>query len=162
MEQIEITVRVKESLENVVTKLKKEEFVIIRKSEINDLYMSQLVDKLKSDNIQYILSNSVLLRYLNIEGEEIKKITYKNKKYDKNNNLLSEQKISIDCKDLETAKKLFECLKFEELIRVKYQVIVLKKDNMELALQLVENLGLLLEYEDTNDYRGMSNTEMKE
>ena len=161
MEQIEITVRVKESLENTISKLEKNGFISIRKSEINDIYMSQLVEELNLNNIQYILSNSVLLRYLNIDGKEIKRITYKDKKYDSDNNLLSEQKTSIDCTDLETAKKLFECLKFKELIRVKYKVIVMKKDNIEFALQLVENLGLLLEYEDSNDYKEMKNTEIK-
>ena len=160
MEQIEVTVRVKEDLKDVIEKLEKKNFILIRKSQIDDLYMSQLVDKLNNDNIQYVLSNSVLLRYLNQDGKEIKKITYKNKKYDSNNNLLSEKKVSIDCKDLETAKELFECLKFSELIRVRYKVFVMKKDNIELAFQLVDNLGLLLEYEDTNDYEGKSDIEI--
>lgn len=161
MEQIEVTVRVKESLEDVIEKLDKKGFVLIRKSKVNDLYMSQLVDKLNNDNIQQILSNSVVLRYLNQDGKEIKKITYKNKKYDNNNNLLSEQKVNLDCTDLETAKKLFECLNFSKLIRVKYKVFVMKRNNIEFAIQLVDNLGLLLEYENTNDYVGKSDIEIE-
>ena len=148
-------------MKDVIEKLEEKNFILIRKSQIDDLYMSQLVDKLNNDNIQYVLSNSVLLRYLNQDGKEIKKITYKNKKYDNNNNLLSEKKVSIDCKDLETAKELFECLKFRELIRVRYKVFVMKKDNKEFAFQLVDNLGLLLEYEDTNDYAGKSDIEIE-
>ncbi len=162
MEQIEVTIRVQESLENAIKKLEEKGFKLIRRSQINDLYMSQLVDKLNSSNIQNILSKSVLLRYLNQDGKEIKKITYKNKKYDNNNDLLSEQKVSIDCEDLETAKKLFECLEFKELIRVKYQIFVMKRNNMEFAFQLVENLGLLLEYENSNDYTGKTDIEIKE
>ncbi len=161
MEQIEITVRVKESLEDAIEKLEKAGFILIRKSKVDDVYMSQLVDKLNNDNIQYILSNSVLLRYLNQDGEEIKKITYKNKKFDKNNNLLSEKKVSIDCQDLEKARELFECLNFRELIRVRYKVFAMKKDNIEFAFQLVDNLGLLLEYENTNDYAGKSDIEIE-
>ena len=161
MEQIEVTVRVKESLEDVMEKLENVGFILIRKSQVDDLYMSQIADKLNNDNIQYILSKSVLLRYLNQDGKEIKKITYKNKKYDSSNNLLSEQKISIDCKDLEKAKELFECLEFKELIRVRYKVFVMKKDDIEFAFQIVDNLGLLLEYENTNDYAGKSDIEIE-
>lgn len=77
MEQIEVTVRVKENLEKAMEKLTQNGFILIRKSQVDDLYMSQLVN---NNNIQYILSNSVLLRYLNQDGEEIRKITYKDKK----------------------------------------------------------------------------------
>ncbi len=158
MEQIEITVRVKESLESAKNKLKKQGFKLIRESVIDDIYMTQLLSGLKKDNIQYVLSNSVLLRYLNENGKEIKKITYKNKKYD-NGNVISEQKINLNCDDLETAKKLFEALKFEELVEVKYNVIVMKKGDIEFAFQNVENLGLLLEYENNNDF---SNSNLEE
>lgn len=161
MEQIEVTVRVKESLQDAIEKLEKAGFILIRESQVDDLYMSQLVNKLNNDNIQYILSKSLLLRYLNQNGEEIKKITYKNKKFDKNNNLLSEKKVSIDCQNLEKARELFECLNFRELIRVRYKVFVMKKDNIEFAFQLVDNLGLLLEYENANDYAGKSDIEIE-
>ena len=161
MEQIEVTVRVKESLKDAIEKLEKAGFILIRKSQVDDLYMSQLVNKLNNDNIQYILSKSLLLRYLNQNGEEMKKITYKNKKFDKNNHLLSENKVSIDCQNIEKARELFECLNFRELIRVRYKVFVMKKDNIEFAFQLVDNLGLLLEYENANDYAGKSDIEIE-
>ena len=44
--------------------------------------------------------------------------------------LISERKVNVDCSDLESAQKLFECLKFEKLVEVKYHVIVLEKDGM--------------------------------
>lgn len=161
MKQIEITVRVKEKLDEVINKLEKQSFKKIRESDIHDIYMTQIKNELKKDNIRYILSNCVLLRSFTVDGEKIKKITYKNKEYD-NKKLISEKKVNVDCNDLESAQKLFECLKFEKLVEVKYHVIVLEKDGVEFAFQDVENLGLLMEYESLIDFENKSIDDIKE
>ena len=160
MKQIEITVRVKEELNEVINKLEKQGFKKIRESDIDDIYMTQMKSKLKKDNIRYILSNCVLLRSLIVNGERIKKITYKNKEYD-NGKLISEEKVNVDCNDLESAKKLFQCLKFEKLVEVKYHIIVLEKDGIEFAFQDVEDLGLLMEYESLVDFENKTIDDIK-
>ena len=71
-------------------------------------------------------------------------------------NVISEQNLNLDIQDLEKAKKIFECLGFNELVEVKYHVTVYEKNGMELAFQIVENLGTLIEYENTNDFEGKS------
>jgi predicted adenylyl cyclase CyaB len=160
MKQVEITVRVLESLNEAIEKLKGQGFYEIRESVIIDIYMSQLYNEIKVDNLKEILSNSVLLRTVIVEGKEIKLITYKNKIYD-NETVISEEKISIDCDDLGKAQKLFECLKFKEIVTVKYDLIVLKKDDIELAFQDVENLGLFVEFENDNDFESVSINDIK-
>ena len=155
MRQIEITVRVQEELEEAINKLEKQGFKKIRESYINDIYMTQLKNELKKDNIKYILSNCVLLRSYTVNDEIVRKITYKNKQYD-NEKIISEKKINVECNDLISAQKLFECLKFEELVEVKYHVIVLEKNGVEFAFQDVENLGLLMEYENEIDFENKS------
>ena len=42
-------------------------------------------------------------------------------------NVISEQNLNLDIQDLEKAKKIFECLGFNELVEVKYHVTVYKK-----------------------------------
>ena len=69
-------------------------------------------------------------------------------------NVISEQKISIDIQDIEKAKKIFECLGFKELVKVKYHVIVYANDGIEFAFQIVENLGTLIEFENESDFEG--------
>lgn len=160
MKQIEITVRIKEKLNEVINKLEKQGFKKIRESDIDDIYMTQIKNELKKDNIKYILSNCVLLRTLTVNGEKIKKITYKNKEYD-NGKLISEKKVNVDCNDLESAQKLFECLKFEKLVELKYHVVVLEKDGVEFAFQDVENLGLLMEYESLIDFENKTIDDIK-
>lgn len=156
MRQIEITVRVKEPLDKAIIKLEKLGFKNIRESNVDDVYMTQLKDKLNKENIQYILSNSVLLRYLNVNGKEFKKISYKNKVYD-NGNVISEKKVNVECNSLESAKQLFECLNFEELVEVKYNVLVMEKNGIELAFQYGDDIGVLIEYENKNDFSNKTN-----
>lgn len=160
MRQIEITIRVKEPLDKAIIKLEKLGFKNIRESNVYDVYMTQLKDKLNKENIQYILSNSVLLRYLNVNGKEFKKISYKNKVYD-NGNIISEKKISVECNSLESAKQLFECLNFEELVEVKYNVLVMEKNGIELAFQYGDDIGVLIEYENKNDFSNKTNEEIR-
>ena len=160
MRQIEITVRVKEPLDKAIIKLEKLGFKNIRESNVDDVYMTQLKDKLNKENIQYILSNSVLLRYLNVNGKEFKKISYKNKVYD-NGNVISEKKVNVECNSLESAKQLFECLNFEELVEVKYNVLVMEKNGIELAFQYGDDIGVLIEYENKNDFSNKINEENK-
>ena len=144
MKQIEITTRVMEPLDTVIQKLQNQGFQIIRKSRVEDEYLTMQKDQIKKENILQILSTCVLLRYLNANGKIMKKITYKHKIY-QNDIVMTEEKINVDCGDLESAKKLFNALNFQVLVKVSYDVIVLSNHKMELAFQNVENLGLLLE-----------------
>lgn len=156
MKQIEITVRLDENMQSAISKVENQGFKKIRESQIDDVYMTAKLKELNKDNIQTILKKSVLLRSLKLENKEIKKITYKNKEIDKDGDIISEQKINLDCSDLEKAKDLFEHLEFEELIRVRYKVTVYGKCKVEYAFQDVENLGVLIEYENMDDFEGKS------
>lgn len=162
MKQIEITVRLNENMQSAIRKLEMQGFKKIREGEIDDLYMTSKLNELKKDNIQNILKKSVLLRNLKFENKEIKKITYKNKEIDENGNVISEEKTNLDCNDLEKAKDLFEHLEFEELIKVRYKIIVYSKDEVEYAFQDVENLWTLIEYENTEDFTGKSLDEIND
>lgn len=161
MKQIEITRYLLETEENAIDKLEKQGFKLIRTSTIEDKYLTSKIRELTKDNIQYILKNSVLLRYLNVEGKEFKKITYKYKNVDKDENIISETKININCEDLSEAEELFENLGFELLIIVKYKVKVYEKDGIELAFQNVEGLGSMIEYENEEDFENKNIEEIK-
>jgi len=155
MKEVEITLKVCDSLEECKRKLEKQGFTIIRKSIIDDIYMTQKLSELKEYNIDEILKSCILIRYLNANGMEFKKLTYKNKVY-VGNKIVSEKKINLDCNDLKKARELLEALEFEELVRVKYDVIVFSNGVKELAFQQVENLGLLVEYESHKNMDYMS------
>ena len=156
MKQIEITVRINEDVKVAIKKLEKLGYKKIRESDIEDIYLTSKLNELNKDNIQYILKKSVLLRKLKLADKEIKKITYKNKEYDEKGTVISESKINLDCSDLEKAEELFKNLDFERLVVVKYHVIVYSKGTLEYAFQIVENLGTLIEYENSDDFTNKS------
>lgn len=159
MKQVEITTRVLETLNSITQKLEKQGFQIIRKSRVEDEYLTQYQGTFEQKHILEMLSSSVLLRYLNANGKITKKITYKQKTY-QNEIVMTEEKINVNCDDLDTAKKLFLALHFRPLVKVCYDVIVFSNQKIELAFQNVENLGLLVEYENVKDFSDSTEEEI--
>ena len=160
MKQIEITTRVNNTLEEIDNILTNQEFKIIRTSRIEDKYLKNKDIKVNKSNILDVLKKCVLIRYLCVNKSDVfKKITYKNKVY-QNDVVISEEKININIDDINEARKLFEAINFELLTEVNYDAIVYSNGEIELCFQNVENLGILLEYENVNDFEGKSNEEI--
>ena len=156
MKQIEITVKVNNTLDEVDKILISKGFKLIRKSRVEDEYVCPNDINVNRENILKVLSSSVLIRYLKTQDREFKKITYKDKKYDKNDMVISEEKINVSINDIQSAHKLFKKINFKNLVDVKYDVIVYSNNDYEFAFQNVEGLGLLLEFENENDFEGVS------
>lgn len=160
MKQIEVTTRVNNTLEEIDNILTNQEFKIIRTSRIEDKYLKNKDIKVNKSNILDVLKKCVLIRYLCVNKSDVfKKITYKNKVY-QNDVVISEEKININIDDINEARKLFEAINFELLTEVNYDAIVYSNGEIELCFQNVENLGILLEYENVNDFEGKSNEEI--
>lgn len=144
MREIEITVKVFDSVEKTKDILARQGLKIIDIYSTKDIYLSQ--DTNLSQSIESMLNKSVILRQIVTPSKVIKKIVHKNKVYD-GDTLLYEDKINLKCEDLENAKLLFEALDFKELVIVQYDSFVYKKEGLELSFQNVKDLGLLLEIE---------------
>lgn len=153
MKQIEITTRVFEQRETVAAKLEKLGFVKKRSYTIDDSYQCSDLVGLHQDNIAEFLKQCVLIRSVDTDTTVFKKLVYKNKTF-KDGITLGEEKIEVQIDDVAKARALLGALNFAELVRVKYECDVYAKDGMELALQDVDNLGLLIEYEHNDDFTG--------
>lgn len=156
MKQIEVTVKVNNTLEEIDELLKSKGFKLIRKSRVEDDYVCPKELKVDKNNILEVLSSCVLIRYLKTAEDEFKKLTYKNKEYSKDGVVISEEKINVSIDDTKKAQELFEKINFKKLVSVHYDVIVYSNNNYEFAFQNVEGLGLLLEFENENDFEGVS------
>ena len=77
MKQIEITVKVNNTLDEVDKILISKGFKLIRKSRVEDEYVCPNDINVNRENILKVLSSSVLIRYLKTQDGEFKKITYK-------------------------------------------------------------------------------------
>ena len=144
MKEIEITVKVFDSVEKTKDILARQGLKIIDTYSTKDIYLSQ--DTNLSQSIESVLNKSVILRQIVTPSKVIKKIVNKNKVYN-GDTLLYEDKINLKCEDLENAKLLFEALGFKELVIVQYDSFVYQKQGLELSFQNVKDLGLLLEIE---------------
>ena len=144
MKEIEITVKVFDSVEKTKDILARQGLKIIDTYSTKDIYLSQ--DTNLSQSIESVLNKSVILRQIVTPSKVIKKIVHKNKVYD-GDTLLYKDKINLKCEDLENAKLLFEALGFKELVIVQYDSFVYQKQGLELSFQNVKDLGLLLEIE---------------
>lgn len=156
MKQIEVTVKVKNTLEEIDELLTSKGFKLIRKSRVEDDYVCPKELKVDKNNILEVLSSCVLIRYLKTAEAEFKKLTYKNKEYSKDGVVISEEKINVSIDDTKKAQELFEKINFKKLVSVHYDVIVYSNNDYEFAFQDVEGLGLLLEFENENDFEGVS------
>ena len=144
MKEIEITVKVFDSVEKTKDILARQGLKIVDTYSTKDIYLSQDINL--SQSIESVLNKSVILRQIVTPSKVIKKIVHKNKVYD-GDTLLYEDKINLKCEDLENAKLLFEALDFKELVIVQYDSFVYQKEGLELSFQNVKDLGLLLEIE---------------
>lgn len=156
MKQIEVTVKVKNTLGEIDELLTSKGFKLIRKSRVEDDYVCPKELKVDKNNILEVLSSCVLIRHLKTAEAEYKKLTYKNKEYSKDGVVISEEKINVSIDDTKKARELFERINFKKLVSVHYDVIVYSNNDYEFAFQDVEGLGLLLEFENENDFEGVS------
>ena len=162
MKTIEITVRVNESKESAKAKLIKNGFVQTSDEYGHDIYMTRDLDKLNKDNILDLLNESIILRhhYGNYR-EERKWIVSKNKSY-KDDNVISEEIISVQIDDIDKMKKILENLGYKELIQKKQYFNDMTKDNIVFILEEVDDIGLLIEYENKNDFSNKTDEEVLE
>ena len=93
----------------------------------------------------------LLIRYIKSENSEIRKLIYKNKKYE-SDIVLSEEKTSVGIDNINDAKELFKKLNYQGVVDVNYNTCIYSNLKDELAFQDVEGLGLLLEYENAKDF----------
>ena len=146
----EITVEIDTDLDSLIKLLESNGFVLKEEYDLKDIYMINKNDK--DDNFLSMLSKCVLIRDIIEESEERKMLTYKYKKYNKNEEITKQGKIKCIIDDVENAKLLFEKLNFEELIRIDDHLSVYSNDNDELVIQNVNGKHIYIEIEDKCNY----------
>ena len=153
-ENNEITVKIKGSLNEFYKIKKKKDFKIAHKFSMNDAYFIPETLNLNKMSTREILSKAILVREIKgkTSGKIIKKITFKIKNFDDNGNILSQEAVNCDIKDIEDAKKLLKAIGYREVMCIKEDDIVYEKDGLQLAIKDIKNGDKLIEIEtEEND-----------
>ena len=159
MKETEITVQVFNELNELKILLKTKGFEIVEEYEIHDYYFSKLPINYLS-NLPYpdLIRNSFLVRDIKDSNPKIK-IVYKDKILDEFGNVISEEKISCKVDNLENILKILKMVEIECWCELKQKMIIYKKDEVAFAVQIIDGLGIFIEYEEDETMINLSEYE---
>ncbi len=147
----EITVEVDVTLNELKLFLENKGFKIKEEYDLNDIYMINKNDKVCNNYLE-LLKKCVLIRNIIEEKTNKKKLTYKYKEYDSNQDIIRQGKIDCCIDSIEKAKELFEALNFEELISIRDHMLVYSNGIDEFVVQSVNNKHIYIEIEEKCNY----------
>lgn len=153
-ENNEITVKIKVCLDEFYKIIEEKGFWIDHEFSMNDIYFIPKTLNLNEMSTREILSKAILVREIKgkTSGKIIKKITFKIKNFDDNGNILSQEAVNCDIKDIEDAKNLLKAIGYREVMCIKEDDIVYEKDGLQLAIKDIKNGDKLIEIEtEEND-----------
>ena len=157
MKETEITVQVYESIQQLHEKLLNNNFSLAEKCVMEDYYFSKFdTSELKKMSYKQILKSSILVRKCRNDT----KIVYKNKEIDKDNNVICEEKITLPITDIKPAIKIFELSGLNNWCNITQEMYLYKNNKMEFMVQVVDGLGIFIEYEEDEENRYIYYTQM--
>lgn len=147
----EITVEVDSTQEELEKILKENKFEMKQEYDIIDWYMIQKDVEIKNNYLD-VLKKCLLIRNIITEEKNIKKITYKYKEYNQNEEIIKQGKVDCSINSIEEAKKLLEAIGYHKLIEIKNHSVVYANETTEFVVQYVNNKHIYIEIEDKCNY----------
>ena len=159
MQKTEVTVKVLNSLDETKKILIQKGFVLVEEWTLNDYYFSKFSKKqLKNMKFIEIMDNSILLRQcIGKNSEQI--IVYKKKEIDRHENVIGEEKICIKIDNIEKAREIFRLAGLNEWCHIVDRNYAYKNNAFEIDLQVVEGLGVFIEFEEDESMKGLDKFE---
>lgn len=148
MKNLEITVKVNWSFEKLNEYLLSNDFKIVDKYNLYDRYMINKDLDITNMKDLDILDKCILARKI---GDFKQCLTYKSKKYDKDENIISQSKVDCIVENLDTAIKFMESIGYKILFEMYDKLIVYSNGNIEICVQNVNDKYLMIEMEDIGD-----------
>ena len=156
MRETEITVQVFDELldiEKVLVKNgyhKKEEYCL------HDHYFTKFEDA-KIVDYKTLLASSILIRTIKQDEKCTHCMIYKNKKLDQNGNVSSEEKIRVKIDNEQNCIKILKSAGLNNWCNLKNDSIVYADESgSEIALQVVNGLGIFIEMEEDSSIANLS------
>ena len=153
MAETEITVQVFNSFEEIKTILENQGFKMVENFQLNDWYFSK-IDNIENMGYIHIMTNSFLVRQILTDSEEIE-LCYMKKEMDEFGNVIAEEKIKSCVNSLQNTIDIFVASGLNNYCVVKNDSYVYKKDEICFVIQVIDNLGIFLEYEEDDSMINM-------
>lgn len=152
----EICFQVEESLQQAITLLTKNGFNFIE-SYINfDSYYTTIASPEKTD-YQSLLNKSVIIRHIVTKTGDVKNVVYKSKTLDTDGNVINEVKTKVKVDDIEKTKQIFNNIGLNCWCDIAVSNNELKKCEVVVNVQNVENLGTFVEIEEYPSIKDLDN-----
>lgn len=145
----EITVKVNSSYDELHRDLTNKNFKIVEKYQLNDIYLVHNEIDIDNTPIREILQSCILIRDI---VDITKKLTYKYKKNSNNGEILEQGKVECIIENINDALKFFECINYSKLLEIKDTCIIYTNNDIELAVQLVNDNHIFIEIEDKGEH----------
>ncbi len=162
-ESNEITVKITCPLQELHRILEFKGFKIIDKFTMDDKFMILKTTNLKEENSRDILAKAILIRDIigNMEKRKTKKITFKNKQFDSQGNIVFQNSINCDITNIEDAISIFQAIGYFQVMEIVENDIVYEKDGFQLAIKDIKNGAKLIEIETDEKYDTIDKLKMK-
>ena len=148
MKETEITVEVFDSVNDTIKKLISNGFEIIEKFDMIDYYFSkETTQTLLTLDYKQLINKSFLVRKMLTE-KPYSQLMYKSKEMDSNGNVIAEEKIKSLIDNPEKTIKILKLAGLNMWCEITQNMYVFSKDKIQFALQIVDNLGSFIEYEE--------------
>ena len=144
----EITVLVIVSYEELHRILTNKGFTIASEFQLNDIYMISDSTSILDESRLDLLNKCVLVREVTDSSGVDSKLLYKYKEYDENGDIIKQGKTWCSVLDAHQAYQFMELIGYHELIRIYDHSIVYQNGKIELAVQLVNDKYVMIEFED--------------
>jgi len=141
----EVTVKIKDDKANAFKILNKLGWKLEKHWVQTSTYWTHL-DTLNVVPYRELIENSVLVRDMKGRSENCVEFMYKDKSFDKNGNVVNEQKIV--CSVGEEANEILRRAGFKNWVIMKAEQNIFEKDSKSFCIQDVDGLGLFLEVEE--------------
>lgn len=154
----EITVQLKCTREEACELLESRGFKLVDRYLLADAYyLPRELDR-RQLSVRELLQHAVLLRNITLYDirtlavrHGIASMTYKHKNIAPNGDILSQQKVDCEIKDLEQGRLFIEAIGYEEMMSIREDDFVYGKGALEVAVKDIEHGDNLLEIEIVED-----------
>ena len=149
MKETEITVQILDDVNDLIEMLKNKNFSLEEEFDMIDYYFSKDdTETLKKLEYIDIINHSFLVRQIIGDDNSIN-LMFKSKELDEKGNVIAEEKVKTHVDNLEKAIKIFKLSGLNNWCEIKQHMLVWKRGETEFAIQIIDDLGAFIEYEET-------------